>query len=896
MAKVVSIKEGDGNRSFGIDVDVVGRVRPPNTMSKQILRADLLNLLNDNRQLPLILATAPPGFGKTTLMKQFFHSLSERRDTLCAWLTIDSASFGFFLQQSLISALRNKEIDSHLDSLDLVFDAVSGPVQSIQRSVTLLHNFGIRLTVFIDNFHLLEDNDIIDDINFLISSSGDVVTFIICSLYDSKVQIARLLLEGRALRLIGKDILFTPQEQESLFKNTPLSELSDVIFQYSGGWPIASQLFMMQRGKFRVEDGRVAGLSMDSQEIIKSLLSDVLKVVPLQHLSSLIRISILERFNRRICETIIPDLNTEEFFECLARLGPLMVSIDEGGTWFRFHHILTDYLQGRLSSLGQAEIYRLHLQAAKAFLTHAMLLESVDHALKAGDRDRGCEIVERSGGWKIALVKEIRYLANLLLLFDDEYVFQNRCLLLARTFVECKIGRVDEARRLLDRLSSLLGDETEVDGDFFIIDTILRGHEGKPCSEAWRQSVDRRLEALLPNDHGGRAALRSAAGDIDIGLGKFGSAETQERLALVDWQLAGSELGRAYSLLALGQSLYRRGRLAEASSVFDDAELAAARSQGSDKIAGRIALICRAAVAYWRDEHLISKSDIYNNLDSVEAMSSWIECYINFYFLAVHDFVFLTDDNHSFDVLRRMRVVAERLRSLELEIICDAWRATCLLRAGKIEIARQFIEKSNYVNSFNELSWRPQWSWGITLAHFYCLTRRHALAIKILKTLRNVCEQQERSLDLAILSLWDAYFYRERGEMAKFCYSMESLISYVAREKAVNVLRDFPLDGDQLLKLYLTKIESTRLDHRSTVVALITSLDSPTCNADIESLFRLSDIERNVVELVLKGNSNKDIAWKIGRSENTVKFHLKSIYKKFGVGGRSELLSQHVRR
>ncbi len=52
----------------------------------------------------------------------------------------------------------------------------------------------------------------------------------------------------------------------------------------------------------------------------------------------------------------------------------------------------------------------------------------------------------------------------------------------------------------------------------------------------------------------------------------------------------------------------------------------------------------------------------------------------------------------------------------------------------------------------------------------------------------------------------------------------------------------------------------------------------------------LSDREREVVDLLLEGNSNKAIAAALHISERTVEFHLKNIYDKFQVRSRVELV------
>jgi DNA-binding NarL/FixJ family response regulator len=59
---------------------------------------------------------------------------------------------------------------------------------------------------------------------------------------------------------------------------------------------------------------------------------------------------------------------------------------------------------------------------------------------------------------------------------------------------------------------------------------------------------------------------------------------------------------------------------------------------------------------------------------------------------------------------------------------------------------------------------------------------------------------------------------------------------------------------------------------------------------------QLSEREREVLELVAKGLSNKEIARVIGRAEETVKVHLKNIFEKLGVEDRTEAVTTALQR
>lgn len=53
---------------------------------------------------------------------------------------------------------------------------------------------------------------------------------------------------------------------------------------------------------------------------------------------------------------------------------------------------------------------------------------------------------------------------------------------------------------------------------------------------------------------------------------------------------------------------------------------------------------------------------------------------------------------------------------------------------------------------------------------------------------------------------------------------------------------------------------------------------------------KLSKREKDVVNLLLEGKSNKQIAYVLGITDRTVEFHLRNIYVKYGVNSRLELV------
>ena len=69
---------------------------------------------------------------------------------------------------------------------------------------------------------------------------------------------------------------------------------------------------------------------------------------------------------------------------------------------------------------------------------------------------------------------------------------------------------------------------------------------------------------------------------------------------------------------------------------------------------------------------------------------------------------------------------------------------------------------------------------------------------------------------------------------------------------------------------------------------------SPQPQTAIETA--LTPREMEVLRLMAEGAANKTIAWKLGISEHTVKFHVASIFAKLNAGTRTEAVTQGVRR
>jgi DNA-binding NarL/FixJ family response regulator len=76
--------------------------------------------------------------------------------------------------------------------------------------------------------------------------------------------------------------------------------------------------------------------------------------------------------------------------------------------------------------------------------------------------------------------------------------------------------------------------------------------------------------------------------------------------------------------------------------------------------------------------------------------------------------------------------------------------------------------------------------------------------------------------------------------------------------------------------------------------ALLASAPTPTAAASAQSALTARELE--VLRMMAEGAANKNIAWKLGISEHTVKFHVASILGKLGASSRTEAVTIGVRK
>ena len=503
----------------------------------------------------LILVSAPAGFGKTTLVVQWL----EARRYPAAWVSLheQAGNLVTFLHY-LLAAIRTLHADACPKTWAMLELLQESPVEELANSlVNELCEVSPDFLLVLDDYHRIKSRSVHRLVETLVEHMPPSMHLVLTTRADPPLPLQSLRAGYQMLEVRASDLQFTPDEAKAFFEQLVGLEADPALLaalaQRTEGWIVGLQLAALWLRKRREMTVPARTFGGDSRDVMEYLVAEVVSQQPEALQRVLMRSSILDRFCAPLLDALADcDLGPSsrplsgggrQALEWMEEANLFLVALDDKGTWFRSHHLFRELLQQRLlSEMSEVSMACLHARAADWFAAQGLPEEALRHALAAGD-DLGAALIIEQHRHALLDGEDWRTLLHWIDQLPEELVNQRPSLLLVRAWHQQWRWHYETMPRLLERVEELLSRSIEGTTEAerrllrFEIDTLwgtlfFAHGDGPRCLERAQRAVE-----CVPTAHiyAGSTCLSNLA----YGYQMTGQARTAVRI--LEESLAGDQ-------------------------------------------------------------------------------------------------------------------------------------------------------------------------------------------------------------------------------------------------------------------------------------------------------------------------------------------------------------------
>lgn len=878
-----------------------GKFEPQFSLVSQVRRSGLLQRLDTSLAGVLTLVVTPAGYGKSTLLSQWVEALKEAGQRV-SWLATDEIDREpNQLLSHVILSLSYSGVDvgaleklAHQGLVDV------SPIAAVRAIVAALKQHPGRLTIIFDDYHRAGSSSTDRVIENLLELLPDHAHIAVSTRSKPGFRYSALKINGLVQEFSADDLRFSTEEAREILATTGSDRDFATLMQRTEGWAMALQ---MARSLLRDEASladvvrRLSGSTGDiadyfAQQVYLDLPDDIRRVLR--------RTSIAERFNSDLANCLSERIDCLDVLERLKQQHSLIISAGRERVWYRYHHLFAEFLRNVLERTEPDALYSLHLQAAQWYEQHELPVQAVEHACLAGNLEYAARIIEDAGGWELILFGGISRFRQLIAHFPLSELGRFPRLQISRVYQLIKDGEIAQAHQLFESLretnSHLLSDRTNATAslrrDAILMGILLEAYEDRLLD---RESIKKILateQTLTRSDSTGRSLIYAITAVGALAIGSFEKALEYAKTSQRYMREVNCVLGLNYALLHEGQASLFLGRLTEAIATLDEAHDMAEDNFGADSGLKAVADIIRAAAHYLRDEH--DAEQLGHALAYAEDYDGWFDVYAAGYGTAALHAYSRKGLEAASAVLAAGRQTAEQ-RSLErLSDLLDAYEYLFHARAGEFKRARRLFHQK-YLTirarpcAESSPDWRRDHLIGVADGLMALAARNYDHGLKVTERIAGLAAASGNRWSMLDSQVLRALILEASGRDEEAFSGLVTAIEFAVAQGAYRPLLDFGQPLERLfarLNRHRRELQLGSLTNRFVSVCLSRFKEGAIDTGSNASVGLLSPREREVLEQLASGLSNKGIARALDMTENTVKFHLKNIFTKLDVNKR----------
>ena len=393
------------------------KLMPPRIHAALIPRERLLTRLDDGLSKKLTLVNAPTGFGKTTLVSTW---LGER-ELPFAWVSLDeNDNDPVRFWTYAITALRR--LDSDIGKIELAALATS-QIPSFQTLLTsLINELAVRSTpllLVLEDYHFITAPEIHADVAYLLQYMPETLHLVVLSRAEPDLPLGILRARDELLEIDAFELRFNQTETAAYVKETLKTELSpsmiEKLQQRTEGWAAGLRLatLALQNKSGEAAEQVIGSFSGGHRYIADYLIREVFESQPQSVQDFLLKTCFLNRLAGELCDVVTEGNGGEAMLDQLERANLFLVQLEHGRgrTWYRYNPLFAESIQTLARQrLGETGVQSVYEKACNWYASQQFFDEAIEMALAAGSFERAIGLVETYVG--IYSLNEMRTLSR----------------------------------------------------------------------------------------------------------------------------------------------------------------------------------------------------------------------------------------------------------------------------------------------------------------------------------------------------------------------------------------------------------------------------------------------------------------------------------------------------
>ncbi len=870
----------------------------PRVRHSLVLRRRLIERLNEGLDRRLTLISAPAGYGKTTLVSEWVQAIGGVSPPIAiAWLSLDEDDNDpvRFLTY-LVAALQMVDPNIGQTAQGMLQTPQPHPPESLL--TTLINDMAAvssPLILTLDDYHLIQTMSIHQPLAYLLEYLPPLVLLVIVTREDPPLPLSRWRARGEMLEIRQDDLRYTEEETADFLQRVMRLELTSgditALHQRTEGWPAGLQLAALSlRGR---EDGHqlVQSVTGSHRYILDYLIDEVFRLQPADVQDFLLATSILDHFCAPLCDAVRSGESgdaergdSDEILLALEQANLFVVPLDESRQWYRYHRLFRDLLRSQQKA---PHLAPLHQRAARWYEENGFLEDALGHLLAAEDWEEAGRVIRPAAA---EAIRNGRFttLHNWLGAFPDEQVRQNSGLATLKGWSMLPMGQFQAAGTYAELARELLAtDASPLDRAML---TCLRMYVAQAGLDLARV-IELSRQALQLLEEGDPYFLRGAVlgnlaqaqtlmGDIPAATHTLGEMVRLSRQV-------GHHLSALGALGNLASFLNLQGRRREAVVLCRQALTEAVDSRGRPLPAAGQVHIVLGSILYDSNELALAHQHLIQGLKLGEQLGPATGGVLTGWIALAHLQQAMGDEEAALATMGETRQIVSRFSLPQADAFVTGAEADIQLKQGNVAAAERWAEAVGFAPTDQPDHLRE--SAYLTFARLLLAQDRPAEAGTLLANCERFARDGGRHRSLITVRILQAVREATMGREEEALGCLEEAVRLAAPEE---YRRAFLEDGAPIAGL-LPRVRQAAPDLVDELLAYAGIDGRPPDRVRAQPLHEpLSARELQVLELVVAGLSNREIAERLVISVGTVKTHVHHIYGKLAVSDRPKAIAR----